>query len=228
MDSPVLPGVRNRPTHATQQKRTTRLLSDIFSHVHSAIVHYGYLAVGLGIFLEHFGLPTPGETLLISGAVAASQGLLRIYFLLPLAWLAAVVGNSIGYVIGFNGGHRLLLRYGSRIGITEPRLKQVEALFARYGDFIVVFARFVPILRQFSGIVAGLLEMPWWRFSALNAIGAALWVALWGGVAYFLGKRFYLLSHHFHQHQNYLYAGIVVVVVAVAAFVIWRQRSARH
>jgi membrane protein DedA with SNARE-associated domain len=204
------------------------LLSDIFSHVHSAIVHYGYLAVGLGILLEHFGLPTPGETLLISGAVAASQGLLNIYIVLPLAWTAAVVGNSVGYVIGLNGGNRLLVRYGGRIGITASRLKYVEGMFARSGDFIIVFARFVPIVRQFSGIVAGMLEMPWWRFCIFNAVGAALWVGSWGVIAYFLGKRFYLMSRHFHQYHNYVYAGIAVIVVAGAAYLIWHRRSSKH
>lgn len=205
------------------------MLSDIFSHVHSAIVHYGYLAVGLGIFLEYCGLPTPGETLLISGAVAASQGLLNIYLVLPLAWTAAVVGNSVGYVIGLKGGNRLLVRYGNRIGITAARLKYVEGMFARFGDVIIVFARFFPVLRQFSGIVAGVLEMPWWRFSALNAIGAALWVGSWGAIAYFLGKRFYLVSRHFHEHQNYFYAGIgVIAVLAVAAYFLLHRRLGRH
>jgi membrane protein DedA with SNARE-associated domain len=203
------------------------LLSDIFSHVHAAIVHYGYVAVVLGILLEHVGLPTPGETLLISGAVAASQGLLHIYLVLPLAWAAGVIGNSIGYVIGRSGGHRLLIRYGSRIGITEARLKQVERLFARYGDVIIVVARFVPILREFGGIGGGMLEMPWWRFTAFNALGAALWVGIWGMLAYTLGKRFYKLSHHFGEYHNYVYVAAGIVVAALIVYFVWRRHSAR-
>jgi membrane protein DedA with SNARE-associated domain len=204
------------------------VFSDIFNHVHHAIEHYGYLAVALGILLEHFGLPTPGETLLISGSVAASRGLLNIYLLLFLAWLAGVVGNSIGYVIGYNGGHRLLLRYGGRIGITEARLKQVEGFFARFGDFVIVFARFVPVLRQFSGIVAGTLEMPWWRFAALNALGCALWVGAWGMLAYTLGKRFFLISRMIQQYQVYVYVVGGILIVLGLAYFYWRSRRNRR
>lgn len=212
---------RSQPTTETPGK----LFSDIFSHVHHAIEHYGYVAVALGILLEHFGLPTPGETLLISGSIAASRGLLNIYVLLFVAWLAGVVGNSVGYLIGFSGGHRLIVRYGSRIGITDARLKQVEGFFARFGDFVIVFARFVPVLRQFSGIVAGTLEMPWWRFAILNAVGCALWVGVWGVLAYTLGKRFYVIWRKLGPYQPYLYAAVGIVVVLALIYVYWRSRQ---
>ena len=96
-----------------------------------------------------------------------------------LAWLGGVIGDNIGYAIGYSGGHRLMLRHGGRIGITQGKLDQVEKFFARYGSAVILFARFVVVLRQFNGIVAGTLEMPWWRFVTLNAIGAALWVGFW-------------------------------------------------
>jgi membrane protein DedA with SNARE-associated domain len=201
------------------------LLSDIFAHVHNAVAHYGYLAVALGILLEDFGLPTPGETLLVAGAIGASQGALNIWLLLFLAWLGGVVGDNIGYIIGYNGGHRLMLRYGGRIGITDAKLKQVEGFFARYGSWVIVFARFVVVLRQFNGIVAGTLEMPWWRFVALNALGAALWVGFWGGLAYTLGKRFYLLSRHFSEYRPYILAVIGVGILIAAGYLIWRWRT---
>lgn len=160
-------------------------------HVHQFIADYGYLAVFLGIFLEDFGLPTPGETMLIASAILASRGTLQIIWLLPIAWAAAVSGDSIGFLIGATGGHRLMTRYGARIGITEGRFKRVEMFFARYGEIVVVFARFFEILRQLNGIVAGTLEMPWPRFFLYNAIGAALWVGFWGGGTYWLGHRFF-------------------------------------
>ena len=204
------------------------MLPDIFAHVHAAIAHYGYVAVLLGILLEDFGLPTPGETLLIAGAIAASQGDLNIWLLLFLGWLGGVIGDNIGYVIGRTGGHRLMLRYGGRIGITENKLKQVESFFARYGDTVILFARFVVVLRQFNGIVAGTLEMPWWRFVALNAIGAALWTGFWGGLAYMLGKRFYKLLHHFNMYRPYIIVGVgIAVAIGIAAFLIWRARGGK-
>ncbi|HKT17153.1 MAG TPA: DedA family protein [Stellaceae bacterium] len=163
--------------------------------VHRFVADYGYLAVFFGILLEDFGLPTPGETMLIAGSVLASRGTLNIVWLLPVAWFGAVVGDSIGFFIGAFGGHRVLVRYGGRIGITTERLQKVEAFFARYGDIVVVIARFFVVLRQFNGIVAGSLEMPWPRFLLYNSIGAALWVGFWGGLTYWLGSRFFEFIH---------------------------------
>lgn len=194
-------------------------------HVHHFVVDYGYLAVFLGIFFEDFGLPTPGETMLIVGAVLASHGSLNIYWLLLVAWLGAVAGDSIGYFIGAKGGNKLLTRYGSRIGITEARLKKVETFFARYGDIVVVFARFFLILRQFNGIVAGTLEMPWPRFFLYNAIGAALWVGFWGGVTYWIGRQFFEYLRSFGWTGRTVLAIIALGVVALAAQLWWHWRS---
>jgi membrane protein DedA with SNARE-associated domain len=186
------------------------------------IEHYGYLAVALGILLEDFGLPVPGETLLITGAIGASTGALNIYLLLLLAWIGAVIGDNIGYAIGYFGGHHLMVRYGSRIGLTHGRLTHVEKFFERYGGWVIVFARFVVILRQFNGIVAGTLGMHWLHFLVLNAIGAALWVGFWGGLAYWLGKGVFVYVHEFHQLTPILAGLAILCLVGGAGYLWWR------
>jgi membrane protein DedA with SNARE-associated domain len=163
--------------------------------------------------------------MLIAGAVLASQGSLSIVWLLPIAWLAAVIGDSIGFVIGATGGQRLLVRHGSRIGITQERLQKVEGFFARYGNIVVVFARFVVILRQFNGIVAGSLEMPWPRFFLYNAIGAALWVGCWGGMTYWLGRRFFEYVHLLGWEGPTIIA-LVAIAIIVIAVKFWQRKSA--
>lgn len=193
-----------------------------FGGIAHYIEHYGYLAVALGILLEDFGLPTPGETLLITGAISASTGAINIYVLLLLAWTGAVIGDNIGYAIGHFGGHHLMTRYGGRIGITNDRLKQVEAFFERYGGWVIVFARFVIILRQLNGIVAGTLGMHWLHFLALNALGAALWVGFWGILAYWLGKGVQVYVHEFHQATPLLSALALVFFAAGAGYLWWR------
>jgi membrane protein DedA with SNARE-associated domain len=192
------------------------------------VEHYGYLAVALGILLEDFGLPAPGETLLITGAIGASTGALNIYLLLLLAWIGAVVGDNIGYAIGHFGGHHLLVRFGSRIGITNDRLNQVERFFDHYGGWVIVFARFVVILRQFNGIVAGTLGMHWLHFLALNAIGAALWVGFWGIFAYWLGKGVLIYVHELHQLTPILAIFAILFLVGGAVFLWWRFTRTRR
>ena len=198
-----------------------------FGEVQRIVGDYGYLAVTLGILLEDFGLPTPGETLLIAGAILASGGALNIYILLPLAWAGAVIGDNIGYVIGRTGGHRLMVRYGRRIGITDARLKRVEDFFDRYGGWVIVFARFVVVLRQFNGIVAGTLEMHWLHFTVLNAIGAALWVGFWGILSYWLGKGILIYVDELHALAPVLLAAVAVAAVGAAIYLWWRYRRRR-
>ena len=204
------------------------MLHGFFGEIERVVGDYGYLAVALGILLEDFGLPTPGETLLITGAILASGGALNIYILLPLAWLGAVIGDNIGYVIGHYGGHRLMLRYGARVGITDDRLKQVERFFERYGVWVIVFARFVVVLRQFNGIVAGTLEMHWLHFLVLNAIGAALWVAFWGMLAYWLGKGVLVYVADIHRLAPFMLAIVAIAVLGGAAWLWWRYRRGRR
>lgn len=194
------------------------------NEVHRYVVDYGYLAVFLGILLEDFGLPTPGETMLIASSVIAARGALNILWLLPIAWLGAVIGDSIGFFIGAKGGHHVLTRYGGRVGITFERLQRVEEFFARYGDVVVVAARFFVILRQLNGVVAGTLEMPWPRFFLYNAIGAALWVGFWGGLTYWLGERFFAAIHRFGWVWPTLAAlGLLALIVLAIQF--WRRRG---
>lgn len=192
-------------------------------HMSHLVAHYGYLAVFLGILLEDFGLPIPGETMLIAGSVLASRGSLHIIWLLPIAWFGAVSGDSIGFLIGRTGGHRLLIRYGARAGITLERLEKVEEFFARYGDVIVVVARFFVILRQFNGIVAGALEMPWPRFLFYNTIGAALWVGCWGGLTYWLGRRFFAYIHLFGWAGSSLIVLGILAIILLAVKIWWHR-----
>lgn len=186
---------------------------------------YGYLAVSGGLVLENFGLPVPGETLLISGAIAAAHGTLDVTILLPLAWAGAVIGQTVGWAIGYWGGHRLVAKQGGRVGITAAQLARVERLFDRYGDLVIIFARFVVVLRQLNGIVAGTLEMGWARFLLFNAMGAALWVGWWGLLAYWLGYRVLAFVRSIGRIEPVLLALAGLVLIAVAARIVWRRRA---
>jgi membrane protein DedA with SNARE-associated domain len=195
-----------------------------FHEVHHYVGDYGYLAVGLGIFLEDFGLPTPGETLLVSGAVLASHGTLDIRWLLLVAWLAAVTGDSIGFFIGRTGGQRLLVRHGKRFGITEARFDRVTRFVNHYGVIVIVAARFVVVARQLNGIVAGSLGVPWARFFFANALGAALWVGFWGTLAYWLGRRVFEFFGTVERAEPVVVGAAILGVLIGAIYVVWHRR----
>lgn len=160
----------------------------------------------------------PGETLLIAGALLATQGHFSIYLLMIVAWLAAVLGDNVGYLIGILGGRRLVLRYGKYVLITSKRLEFAEKFFRRRGPIIVVVARFIEVLRQLNGIIAGITRMPWPRFLVYNSIGAALWVALWSILFYQLGDQGQKLGFLFKRIEPLVFAAFVAAIAAAVVF----------
>jgi membrane protein DedA with SNARE-associated domain len=191
--------------------------------LHTLLGQYGPATVFAGLLLEHFGLPLPGESLLIAVAILAARGDVDIVALIACAWLGATLGNAGGFAMGRYGGRRLVLRHGARIGITETRLKKVEAMFDRYGDYVLIAARFVVLLRQLSGIAAGTLGMGWRRFMVLNALGAAVWVLWWGLATYWAGERIFAWM----SGAAGLQVGLVALAVSATGWTLlraWRRR----
>jgi membrane protein DedA with SNARE-associated domain len=188
--------------------------------------HWGYLAVGFLLFVEDFGVPAPGETVLIAASVYAGAGRLNIVAVGVIGFAAAVLGDNVGYAIGRFGGRALVLRMGRYVLLTGERLTRAESFFTRHGGKIVTVARFIEGLRQANGIIAGLTRMPWPRFLAFNALGAALWVGTWSAVGYLAGNHIQAIYTQANRYALYLLAA---AVVAVAALIIrhWRRRG-RH
>jgi membrane protein DedA with SNARE-associated domain len=189
------------------------------------IQHYGYWAVLLGILFEDFGLPAPGEALLISGALFASLGEFRIEWIILLGFLGAVTGDNIGYAIGHFGGRRLVVKYGRYVFLNEKRLAKLEGFFDRNGGKVVATARFIEGLRQFNGIVAAVSGMPWSRFLLFNILGAAIWVGFWGSAAYFFGSRLGPIISAFKRFEAYFIAALILLIVVLVVRRQLRNRS---
>lgn len=184
--------------------------------------HWGYLAMAFLLFVEDFGVPAPGETVLIAASVYAGAGRLNIVAVGVIALAAAVLGDNVGYAIGRFGGRELALRFGRYVLLTEERLDKAEAFFTRHGGKIVTVARFIEGLRQANGIIAGITGMRWLKFLAFNALGAALWVATWTSVGYLAGDHITTIYNDVNRYALY-FAGVVVVLIVL--FVIRRRRK---
>ena len=191
----------------------------------SPLEHYGLWAIALFVLVEDFGIPVPGETVLIAGAVFAGSGRLNIVAVGVVGFLAAVAGDNIGYAIGRFGGRALVERWGRYVFLTKERLDKAERFFERHGGKIIVVARFIEGLRQANGIIAGISGMRWLKFLACNALGAALWVGTWVSVGYFAGQH---ITTIYNAITNYsLYAAIAAVVL-IAAWIVFRLRKRRR
>ena len=202
----------------------TKPLPGPFHHFQGWLHDWGYLAVGGFLFFEDFGVPLPGETMLIAASLYAGAGHLNIWLVGLVAFVAAVLGDNVGYVIGRSGGRDLVLKYCKVVFVTPARLDRAEAFFSRHGGKVVFIARFVEGLRQLNGVIAGIVEMPWRRFALFNMLGAATWVGFWSSVGYFAGNNVETIT----RYATYIAIAAGVVFLAWLAWHLRRRRQRRR
>jgi membrane protein DedA with SNARE-associated domain len=183
---------------------------------------FGYPLLFLIVMSESGGLPVPGETGLITAAVLASQGKLKIELVIALAAAGAIVGDNIGYLIGRKGGGWLLQRPGPFLKQRRRVLEIGQPFFDRHGPKAVFFGRFVLGLRVWASWLAGATHMHWRSFVLWNALGGITWATAIGLIAYFLG----------HSAGNAIEAfglfGLAAVLIAVVSgFVLHRRHRSR-
>src|SRR5580698_1440061 len=142
---------------------------------------WGYLAVFVLSFISSMGLPVGAEVAIIYGGVLASGQIanephhLNLVVVIVVATLAEVLGSLAGYAIGRFGGRTLVDRVGKYVLLTHKDLDRAEAWFARRGEPVVLFGRFIPLLRSFVSFAAGLGEMALPKFALFTVIGCSVW-----------------------------------------------------
>ncbi len=203
-------------------------LPGVLHSLEPTLNNYGYLAVGGLVLLEDFGVPVPGETMLVLGAVYAGAGKLNVVLVGVIGFCAAVIGDNIGFAIGHFGGRPLVERFGHYVLLTPERLDKATRFFERHGGKIIVVARFIEGLRQANGIVAGISGLHWAKFVAFNALGAALWVAVWTTVGYVSGDNIDAIYRDATRYSTYFAIAFGVVVLALVVRFVWRRRRAKR
>ncbi|MGD1808344.1 DedA family protein [Dapis sp. BLCC M126] len=149
---------------------------------------YGYLAVFLGIALENAGIPLPGETITLVGGFLAGSGKLMYWYVLGSAIMGAIFGDSCGYWIGKYGGWPFMLQLGRIFRIKETKLIDVKNQFSKNAAKAVFFGRFITLLRIFAGPLAGIAQMPYWKFLLCNFAGATIWALTMVSLSFFIGQ----------------------------------------
>jgi membrane protein DedA with SNARE-associated domain len=191
---------------------------------------WGYLAVFVLSFISSMGLPVGAEVAIIFGGVLASGQIanephhLNLILVIVLATLAEVLGSLAGYLIGYYGGRPLVNKLGKYVLLTHRDLDRAEAWFGRRGEPVVLFGRFIPLLRSFVSFAAGLGEMAMAKFVTFTVIGCAVWCTILTSVGYGLGSSYHRVLKDF-SYAGYVAA--VLVVVAVAVLFVHRLRVVR-
>jgi membrane protein DedA with SNARE-associated domain len=181
---------------------------------------WGYAAVIVLSFISSMGLPVGAELAIIFGGVLASGQIhnephhLNLVVVIVLATLGEVLGSSAGYLIGSYGGRPLVDRFGKYVLLTHRDLDRAEAWFNRHGEPLVLFGRFIPLLRSFVSVAAGLGEMVFTKFLVFTVIGCAIWCTALASLGYALG------SSYNHVLKDFNDAGYVLGALAVIAVVV--------
>ncbi|OGK87619.1 MAG: hypothetical protein A2X52_00235 [Candidatus Rokubacteria bacterium GWC2_70_16] len=172
----------------------------------------GYTVLVAIVFCETgllVGFFLPGDSLLITAGLVAAAGTLDIWWLNLLLMAAAIVGDSVGYAIGYRTGPRIFTREDSLL-FNRRHLIRTREFYERYGGKTIVIARFVPIIRTFAPVVAGVGQMRYRRFVFYNVFGGIGWVASMTWAGYLLGSLIPNISRYIH---------VVVAIVIVLSVI---------
>ncbi|MGW4397140.1 DedA family protein [Amycolatopsis nivea] len=185
-----------------------------------------YLLVGLVVMVESLGIPLPGEIVLVSAALlASSHSGLNPLWIGVLASAGAIIGDSIGYLIGKKGGKRLFAWAGRKFPkhFGPDHIASAEKMFHKRGMWAVFFGRFVAVLRILAGPLAGSLNMHYPRFLVANALGGIVWAGGTTALIYYLG----VVADKWLK--GFQWAGLgAALVIGVVVTLVLKKRMARH
>lgn len=169
----------------------------------------GYIGVGSLVFAESgllIGFFLPGDSLLFTAGFLASQGYLNIFILMGITFAGAVIGDSVGYMIGKKAGPKIFVKEKS-FWFNPDQVTRAHAFFEIHGPKTLVFARFLPVVRTFVPMIAGIGEMSYPLFLTYNIIGGMLWAIGVPLVGFFLGRTVPNIDHYLLP----IIVGIIVV-----------------
>lgn len=186
----------------------------------------GFYVVVFVIFAEtglFFGFFLPGDYLLFLAGMFVATGKLdvNIYVLIAGLMAAAISGNFTGYWFGRKTGPVLYQRKDSFF-FKKRFLKAAEAYYNKQGAFALIMGRFVPIVRTFAPIIAGVVKLDFRKFALYNILGAILWIASLTLLGYFLGKKF---EREINQYLLYIILGFIVITTIPVIIAFLKRRS---
>jgi len=184
---------------------------------------FGYLGIFTIVFAESglfFGFFFPGDSLLFTAGLIASQGFLNIWILVPLIILGAILGDNVGYWFGAKVGPKIFTREDSFF-FHKRHVERTHNFYLKYGAKAVVLARFIPIVRTFTPILAGVGTMPYGIFLKFNIVGGVLWGAGVTLLSYFLGA----IIPGIDRYLLPIVIGIIVASFLPIAFEFFKSRT---
>lgn len=189
------------------------------------IATYGYFILAGMLVLEGAGLPVPGETVLLIVAAFASHSHLSIEMVIAVGSVSAVIGDSIGYSLGRRHGPqvlRRLRRHGDGAG-----MERSQAFFRRHGPKALIVARFIPVVRVFTAVVAGINQMPTRLFLTYDIVGAIFWATSISLLGYIFGNNLELLDRVLQRIGLSLLLAVLLIAGSIWLIRRWSREESR-
>src|SRR5258707_7081093 len=205
------------------KSRTVRTTIEHIS-MESFLTHAGYAALIVFGFIEACSIPISSEITFGFPVVLAYQGHLNLILLIVIGSLAELAGSYVSYAVGRLGGRPLVERLGKYVLITRKDIDRAERFLAGRGAWAVVAGRALPVIRAFTSIIAGLIEVPALEFGFLSLIGTVAWAIALSVTGYEVGSAWHSVSHYVSVGG---YVVVALVVLAIAGLVAYRLREVR-
>jgi membrane-associated protein len=206
-----------------------QLITDLFhrlSNLPELVQWAGLFGLAAIIFSETgllVGVFLPGDSLLVTAGLLSARGYLNVYGLVPLLTLAAISGNSVGYSIGRATGPRIFNRENS-LFFNKKHAIRAHEFYEKYGRKTIVLAQFMPVIRTFAPVVAGVGGMKFRTFITFNVMGAVLWIWSMVAIGFFLGSYIPGIDQHIE-----IVVLIVVFISLLPGIISWyRARRANR
>jgi membrane protein DedA with SNARE-associated domain len=190
----------------------------------SLLNHAGYGAIAILGFLEACCIPIPSEITFGFAGFLAYQGHLNLVLVIVIGSLAELCGSFASYGLGRLGGRPAVDRVGKYLLITRSDIDRAERFFTGRGEFAVAIGRALPVIRAFTSLVAGFVEVPALQFGVLSLVGTVFYVTVITLVGYGFGSAWNSVAHYIALGG---YAIVAIVVIAVGAFIAYRLRELR-
>lgn len=193
--------------------------------LHGPWVYLVLFAAAVGEDSTGLGLVLPVDTLLLGAASLTAIGELSIPLVVLVVYVGAVIGDSIGWLIGRRFGPAVTRRLDGHLGIDDRRIAQARRIFARWGMWAVAIGRLIPVVRFLMVLLAGDLGLPYRRFLVADVIGVGAWLTLHFSIGYAVGTG----VDRFGGTRDLIVIVVLAAVAALAAFLVlrwWRRRRA--
>ncbi len=184
----------------------------------------GYIALSVIVFIETglmVGFFLPGDSLLVTAGLFAAKGDLNIFYLIGLLSFCAIAGDATGYYIGWKLGPALFRKEDSLL-FKKKHLMATHDFYKKHGGKTIIIARFVPVIRTFAPVVAGMANMSYRRFALFNIVGGISWVVSMTMIGYLLVTIFPATEHHIEK------VIIIVIVLSLLPGVIEWMRARKR